>query len=86
MRDFTTPCNDFFSIKDLKSLKNSSSTGFPKLDLLTIEMMSSTVDSHFEYLSVEATLFEKRQLEILTKLSNPENKNFWERSIKTDNS
>ena len=67
-------------------MKNSSSTGFPKLDLLTIEMMSSTVGSHFEYLSVEATLFEKRQLEILTKLSNPENKKFWERSIKTDNS
>ena len=54
-----------FSIKNLRSLRNSSSTGFPRYDVLMIEMMSSNTELYFVYLAAEAILSKNVSLIIL---------------------
>ena len=46
-----------FSIKNLRSLRNSSSTGFQRYDVLMIEMMSSNTELYFAYLALKAILW-----------------------------
>ena len=45
------------SIKNLRSLRNSSYTGFHRYDLLMIEIMSSNAELYLVYLAAEAILF-----------------------------